>query len=324
MIAMGSQVNSFLQQESPKGLQYLIQKAEHNTVTWPKLLSSTGGALELSKCSYHVMHWQFSIQGAPVIGSVKSQVPPILVPDPFTGDISALEYLPPSVAHKTLGHYKEPTGTQRTQFQQLKSKSDKATEFLWTTHMTRQETWTYYHSWYLPSIAYPLTSSFLTEVQLDKIQQKAMTILYAKCGFNRHTKRAVLYGPHKFGGAEFRRLFVHQGIAQTKYFLRHWRFQSTVGKLFQCSLSWFQLATGMSSYSILERTHVSLPHLESRWLASLRKFLETINASIQVDDPKIPPRQREGDAYLMDMILEANVFTDAEIRKLNYCRLYYR
>jgi hypothetical protein len=24
----------------------------------------------------------------------------------------------------------------------------------------------------------------------------------------------------------------------------------------------------------------------------------------------------------MDIILEANVFTDAEIRKLNYCRLY--
>ncbi len=163
---------------------------------------------------------------------MKSQVPPLVVPDPFTSDRMTLEYLPPSVAHKTLGHYKEPTGTQHTQFKQLKAKSDLVTEFLWTTHLTRQEAWTYYHSCYLPGITYPLTSSFLSEVQLNKIQQKAMTIIYAKCGFNRHTKREVLFGPYQYGGAEFRRLFVHQGIAQTKYFLCHWRMQSTVGKLF--------------------------------------------------------------------------------------------
>ena len=315
------QVNSFLQDESPEGLQHLIRKAEHNATTWSKLLSATGGSLELSKCSYHVVNWQFSISGAPVLSSVKSRIPSISVTDPFTGETQDLEYLPPSVAHKTLGHYKEPTGTQRFQFKQLKLKSDNATEFLWTTHLTREEAWTFYHSCYLPSITYPLTSSYLTETQLEKIQQKAMTIIYAKCGFNRHTKRVVLYGPLELGGAEFRRLYVHQGIAQIKYFLRHWPLQSTVGKLFQSSSSWFHLTTGMS-FSILDRAHVPLPHLESKWLASLRNFLATVNASIEVNDPHIPPRQREGDEYLMDMIVKANVFTNAEICKLNYCRLY--
>ena len=66
--------------------------------------------------------------------------------------------------------------------------------------------------------------------------------------------------------------------------------------------------TGMS-FSILERVHVPLPHLESRWLASLRGFLALIKASIQVDDPGIQPLQRDGDAHLMDLILDANVFT---------------
>ena len=66
------QVNSFLQDESPEGLLDLIRKAEHNAVTWSNLLSATGGSLELSKCSYHVIHWKFSAQGAPVLSSVKS------------------------------------------------------------------------------------------------------------------------------------------------------------------------------------------------------------------------------------------------------------
>jgi exonuclease III len=315
------QVNSFLREESHDELQRLIRQAEHNAITWSNLLEATGGSLELLKCSYHVVNWKFSIQGAPVLSSVKAQVQSISVPHSLTGELQTLEYLPPSVAHKTLGHFKEPTGTQRVQFQQLKKKSDHITDFLWTTQLTRQEAWTFYHSCYIPSVTYPLTSSFLTEKQLDKIQRRAMTIIYAKCGFNRHTKREVLFGPHEFGGAEFRRLFISQGLAQTKYFLRHWRLQSTVGKLLQCSLAWFQLSTGMS-FSVLERTHIPLPHLESKWLSSLRDFLSMIDASIQVDVPNIPPKQREGDEYLMDVIINSKIFSKGDVRKINYCRLY--
>jgi hypothetical protein len=146
---------------------------------------------------------------------------------------------------------------------------------------------------------------------------------HSKCGFNRHTKREVLFGPQDLGGAGFHRLFTQQGIPQTQYFLRHWRLQTNVGLLMQCSLAWFQLSTGMSFF-LLDQVHVPLPHLESKWFASLRSFLATMNASIQVDIPNIPPKQREGDVYLMDIIINAKTFSNAEIRKLNYCRLYLK
>jgi hypothetical protein len=315
------QVNSFLSNESKEELQQLVKKAEYNATTWSQLLHATGGALELSKCSYHILYWQFASHGAPVLGNIISNAQPITVPDPLSGEKYTMEYLPPSVAHKTLGHYKEPMGIQKVQFQRLKEKSDQATEFLWTTHLTRQEAWTFYHSCYLPSVMYPLTSSFLSEKQLDKIQQKAMTIIYAKCGFNRHTKREVLFGPRELGGAEFSRLFIKQGIAQAQYLLRHWRIHSTIGKLMKCALAWIQLSLGVS-FPLLERVHVSLPHLESKWFASLRRFLATIDAAIQLDNPEVPPTQREHDEYIMDLIMNARRFSNAEIRKLNYCRLY--
>jgi hypothetical protein len=34
----------------------------------------------------------------------------------------------------------------------------------------------------------------------------------------------------------------------------------------------------------------------------MRKFMVVINASIEVDDPGIPPMQRQGGEYIMDMI----------------------
>jgi hypothetical protein len=94
-----------------------------------------------------------------------------------------------------------------------------------------------------------------------------------------------------------------------------------VGKLLKCTIAWAQLGTGMS-YSILAQVTISLPHLEAKWIASLREFLATISASIRLDDPCIPPHQRENDKYLMDLIIQSGRYTPAQVRKLNYCRLY--
>ena len=315
------QVNSFFDPESPITLQQTMDKAAYNASTWAKFLSASGGALELTKCSYHVLHWHFSSSGAPVLINVKSMSQPIKVHNPVTHVDEPLEYLSPTQAHKTLGHYKDPAGLQVMQYNQLKAKSDTITDFLWKTQLTREEAWLYYHACYVPAVTYPLTSSFLSTTQLDNIQRKAMSIIVAKCGFNRHTKREVLYGPIELGGANFKLLSVEQGIRQTTYFIKHWRQDSTVGKLLQCALSWLQLSVGVS-YSILDITHTVLPHMESKWLASLRTFLATIQGSLLLDDPQIPQVQRENDEYIMDLILNSNKFKPPEIRKLNYCRLY--
>ena len=317
------QVNSFLAPESEETLSNIVAKAEFNAAMWTNFLSATGGALELSKCSYHVLHWNFSVNGAPVLINVRSKTEPIKVYNPITQVEELLEYLPPTVAHKTLGHYKDPAGLQYTQFQQLKAKSDTITEFLWETQLTREEAWLYYQACYVPAVVYPLTCSFLSQHQLDTIQRRAMSIIVPKCGFNRRTKREVLYGPIELGGANFRLLSVTQGIHQTMYFLRHWRQESTVGRLLKCALSWLQLSVGVS-FSVLDQTTKDLPHMESKWIASLRTFLSTVHASILLDDPVIPPLQRDNDSYIMDHILDSHQFKPYEIRKLNYCRLYLR
>lgn len=106
-----------------------------------------------------------------------------------------LQVLPAYAAHKTLGHYKDPAGTQKEQYWQLQKKSDAVTAFLWETPLTRLEAWTLFFACYLPSVSYPLASSSLTQKQLDRVQKKAMSIIVPRCGFNRNTEKAILYGP---------------------------------------------------------------------------------------------------------------------------------
>jgi hypothetical protein len=105
------------------------------------------------------------------------------------------------------------------------------------------------------------------------------------------------------------------------YFLRQWRLDSRMGRLFKCAISWLQVSVGVS-YPILEYPERPLPHIESVWIASMRQFLAHTKAAIQLDNPCVLPPQRENDAYIMDFIINCNHYTPTEIRKLNYCRLY--
>ncbi len=213
------QTNDFQNDETSQTLPGLLSNLQANAQLWANLLGASGGALEWSKCSSHLAMWQFSIQGDPVLKSVPQTIAhPIPIVDPNTRRVHDMQFLSPYEAHKTLGHYKEPAGTQQEQFRQLKAKSNTSTEFLWKGQMNHKETWTYYYACYLPSIGYPLSCSSLTYKQLDRVQRRAMTIIVAKCGYNRNTKREILIGPLCYGGANFRHLYVQQGVGQVTSF----------------------------------------------------------------------------------------------------------
>ncbi len=317
------QTNDFLHTESDRTLPTTIHKLRHNAQAWSDLLGASGGALELSKCSCHLLHWKFGEHGNPVLVSTRPSLNyPVKVTDPLTHAEHGLTFLSPYTAQKTLGHYKEPAGTQREQYRSLWQKSDKKTDFIWKCHLTPKEAWTYYCACYLPSIVYPLACSLLTYAQLDRVQRTAMMIIVARCGFNRNTKREIVYGPMAYGRANFRHLYMHQGVGQITTFMKHWRQPHTIpGKLLRCTVAWTQMTAG-TSYSILQRVYEDLPHLESRWLTSMRTFMADINATLELDDTGVPSIQRHDDKHIMDAILESNKFTAAQIRRLNFCRLY--
>ena len=72
---------------------------------------------------------------------------------------------------------------------------------------------------------------------------------------------------------------------------------------------------------ILEDTQTKLAHLDTLWYPDHREFLAETNITIEVDDPCIGPVQRANDKHIMDFILSLNMFTQGELRRINYCRL---
>ena len=286
------QTNKFNEDGSSATVAHLLSQAQYNAQTWTNLLSASGGALEVSKCSCHVIQFKFTAQGAPsLVPSIPDDQAKISVWDPNQNETHNIQVLNVYQAHKTLGHYKEPAGAQKEQYRQLQTKSEETTAFLWSCPLTREEAWTFYYACYLTSVGYPLWCSSMSVPQLDAIQRKAMSIIVPRCGFNRNTKKEILYGLFEFGGASFRPLWVQQGVGQVTLFIRHWRKNTQSGKLSRIALAWLQVHTGVS-FPLLSCPSKPVPHLESKWFQSMRTFLATINASIEVDDFTPPSLQR--------------------------------
>jgi hypothetical protein len=55
----------------------------------------------------------------------------------------------------------------------------------------------------------------------------------------------------------------------------------------------------------------------------MRTFMPHINATFELNDNGVPPIERENDTHIMDIILESNKFTASQVRRLNYCRLFF-
>lgn len=75
---------------------------------WNDLLFQSGGMLELPKCSFHLLHFNFRSEGSPKPMAYSPDKYPIQVIDSMTGKTISIKPMQISVAHQTLGHYKAP------------------------------------------------------------------------------------------------------------------------------------------------------------------------------------------------------------------------
>ena len=108
-----------------------------------------------------------------------------------------------------------------------------------------------------------------------------MSILIANCGYNRTTKREIIYGPACLGGANFRSLYTIQGTGQVQAFIKYWRTPSQAGKLLRVAVAWTQLAIGTGT-SFLSDPTTEIPQMEVNCLKSLRYYLNHIGGSFQL------------------------------------------
>ena len=311
-------VNCFDQDDQPS-TELLIQMMTREAQLWNEILWASGGAIEQSKCSFHLIQSDWNEDGHPFLrGGVYS--PPIrLIDGTKTNSIFQKSNYD---SHKTLGCQVNPAYTNHRACQVITSKNHKFAQLLETNYFSRQEAWIYYTSFYLPSITYPLPMTPLTIQQCVDLNSRVLRVLLPKCGYNRNMSTAIRYAPHHLGGAGFRHLYYEQGILLFQHAYKHLNSPSTtIGKLLRAAVSWTQAFLGISK-PFLTHIHQRLPPMGKSWLLDLREFLILLNAPVHLTNFPVSRILRVHDRFIMDIALTQLQWKTRQLSQINSCRRY--
>ena len=291
-------VNDWHSEDTPMA-QDLLQMALEDTQLWHDLLWSSGGALELPKCSYHFLQYQYNdkCEQTFVPGTTST---PLAIQDP-SGKTISCKPLCAYKAHKTLGCHKAPAN-QLKQQEVLTTKCNAFAHKVNTNFLTTTQANIMHNSMYIPSVSFPLSKCYFTEKTLQAIQAKSLPAFVTKCGYHSHMPRAVLHGPSLYSGSQLHHLYDEQGTGQIYQIMKHWRSPGQAGPLTKIAIAWWQHYLGIG-FSFLEDVSTRIPHFPDRYFQVVRQYLQDSNCYLTLENTFVPPLQRQKDQYIMDYAL---------------------
>jgi hypothetical protein len=199
-------------------LQNLTDSLTNIAQTWEKLLSLSGGSLNLKKCSWYALHWTWAKNGQPTLSKI----------EPHHKDLTLTtqgqDEKPPTTitrcdtdtATRILGVYLSPDGDFSTQLKILKKKADTLAHRLRSPRLTPQDILTFHRTTYGPSMRYVLPSLAVDEEELNTVHAKIFSAMLNKLGRTSKLSTEIRHGPIEMGGLALFNLRTELGISQLK------------------------------------------------------------------------------------------------------------
>ena len=204
--------NAFAMNPQPD-IFWLLTEACKDAQLWHDILQACNQTLEASKCKYHAIHFTFDEEGAPEMVLDEMSPRPIFVEDGVGHRVEML-HQPSNVEIKYLGCHKAPL-SNRLQLQAIAAKCDDFARIAKTSVLTRLEAHLMYQAIYRLSVGFPLPMCYFTFKELDRAQKKAHRAMVSKCGYNKNSSLAMLYGPTALGGEPSSTCTIFRGLARS-------------------------------------------------------------------------------------------------------------
>jgi hypothetical protein len=259
-----------LQNRSRNYIRQIDSDLSHTAQTWEKLLYSTGGALELSKCFNYLVHWTYDKRGDPTIAPPDPSIPPIEITNSATGHTVQIKQLDCSEPHKTLGVVISPSKNQAAEHTRLAKKALEFSQQAAAATINPRQARRAYQGIYVGRMKYGLLASTLKPATYQSIQSPATRAILPKLGYNRNMPTEVVYGPTDLGHIGMQDLYVLQGTRKVITKMEHVRCQSKLGLMIQATIQWTQHSLGVG-FDILWHPTRRIPPFDRRYLGTRRK-----------------------------------------------------
>ena len=190
----------------------IMEDLQETSQWWEQLLYSTGGQLELSKCLYYVLSWQFDDEGRPTLRT-KEEIPgtQISVQSSAGTGSQQVKHVDCTMAHKTLGVMECLALSYSDEYAQLKNKVTALTRHLVVDPMYPGDSMTMYWSILLPSVGYSLVAMSFKREELDALNGPPLKLILNQMGYHRSMPQAVIHGPEYYGGLGLQSFYMKMG-----------------------------------------------------------------------------------------------------------------
>ena len=297
----------------------MVKRLQEIAQTWERLLFYSGGALNLKKCFWYILYWQWH-DGRPECRVTKSDDPPLTLksgPNPIPQPITCRST---TDANRTLGVFLAPNGNFSKHLHVLKTKADRFSVRLRSSRLNHHDVRTFHSSMYKPSMRYSLPALAVDEEELEQLQTKIMPTMLQKLGASSTTPTVIRHGPTEFAGLYLFDLRTEFGI-ETIQLLRDAVYsQSEVGNLILLNLQYSQLEAGIGPI-LLEHPSVHLSYLTPTWVTSVRQYMDNHNVTMTFTQALQLLLRRKNDKYIMQTSNLARYSVQAQT-DINLVRIY--
>jgi hypothetical protein len=263
-------------------LETMVSKLSNIAQTWEKLLFYSGGALNLKKCSWYIMHWDWK-QGRPHMQLIKDADPLLYLTTQGDTNPQNIKRLELDQASKILGVYLSPSGDFSEQLHVLKIKADDFAIRLRSPRLRPTDILTFHRTMYAPAMRYVLPALAVDEEELSTIQANILPAMLNKLGFSRTTPTEIRHGPKEMGGIDLMDLHTEMEISQMKLFRDSVYSGNEVGNMMILNAKYMQLESGLAE-PLLEHPEIHISYLTPTWTTSLRQFMYQHNLTITLTD----------------------------------------
>ncbi len=305
--------------DSDSDLAHLISRLQSIAQTWENLLSLSGGALNLKKCSWYVMYWEWKA-GRPRLCPIHPDNPPVILADSELSTASTIRRMDIAQSSRILGVHLSPSGCFSDQIRICKAKADNYALKLHSPQLTANDIRVFHRSIYSPAMRYPLAAMSVDEESLHSIQSKVVPTMLQRMLVNRNLPTAIRHGPALFGGLDIMDIRTEAGIEALKFFRNAVYSSSPVGNMLLINVQYSQLESGIN-FPILQHPSIPLPYLTATWITSLRDFLHRHNMTLTLTDPS-PVRLYSSKDQLIMQHEHLSRYSVAQQRDINLVRIF--
>ncbi len=237
-----------------------------------------------------------------------------------SGDINTMKepikQVEPHTGSRVLGVWLAPDGNNAEDLKMLCAKRSAMGRNIAASRLSRTEVAMAYEYMLRPSMKYPLCGTTLSKKECDIVDRSYLPYLLSQMGFNKNIKRLILFGPPLLGCFGFTDTFTDQGIC-------HLSLKQEIGTLLLILIEHLQLKIGFSRQIFGYNFARIKKNCERSWLTCLWQFLNSIWATVIIEQEWTLLPQRENDVFLMEVLSHPSLaYSPKELRRLNACRLY--